>query len=86
MIKYSQYTEYCFDKELEVLCRQYKKHFESHQSDGKNKVIDCFKRKEFEKIPQIIAAQGEGSKQPFFAQCADMSLLQLNLYKNSTNI
>ena len=73
------------DKELELLCRQYKKHFEQHQSDGKNKIVECFRRKEFEKIPAIMATS-ENTKQQFFSQCVDMSLLQLNLFKSASNI
>lgn len=73
------------DKELEMLCRQYKKHFDQHQSDGKNKIVECFKRKDFEKIPAIMQ-QSEGSKQQFFSQCVDMSLIHLNLFKQSANV
>ncbi len=53
-IRYSLYTDFMADRELEVLCRQYKKHFESNTNDGKSKIVECFKRKDFDPIPEIL--------------------------------
>jgi hypothetical protein len=54
-IRYSHYTDFMADRELEGLCRQYKKHFESNNNDGKNKIVECFKRKDFDPIPEIMS-------------------------------
>lgn len=53
-IRYSHYTNFMGDRELDSLCRQYKKHFESNNNDGKNKIVECFKRKDFDPIPDIM--------------------------------
>lgn len=60
------------EKDLEVLCRQYKKHFEQHQNDGKDKIVECFRRKEFDRIAGIMQSS-EGNKQQYFAQCIEMA-------------
>ena len=54
-IRYSHYTDFMADRELEGLCRQYKKHFESNTSDGKGKIVECFKRKDFDAIPELMS-------------------------------
>lgn len=58
-IRYSHYTDFMADRDLDLLCRQYKKHFESGQNDGREKIVHCFKRKEFEKIPEIMGTSSQ---------------------------
>jgi hypothetical protein len=58
-IRYSHYTDFMADRDLDLLCRQYKKHFESGQNDGREKIVHCFKRKEFEKIPEIMGTNSQ---------------------------
>ncbi len=72
------------ERELELLCRQYKKHFDQHKNDGKSKVVECFKRKEFDKIEGILEKSDDG-KQLYFNQCVDLTLVQHSMFKNAGN-
>lgn len=49
-IRFAHYTDYFLDKDLESLNNQYKRFYELNFNDSKNKVVDCFKRRDFEKI------------------------------------
>lgn len=59
VIRYSHYSEFLCDRELDMLCRQYKRHFETNSNDGKNKIVEAFKRREFDKIGEMMQ-QGSG--------------------------
>jgi hypothetical protein len=64
------------DRDLDMLCRQYKRHFEVNNNDGKNKVVECFKRREFDKIADVMAAnnsQAGSNKAGYFNQAIDLS-------------
>lgn len=84
-IRYSHYTEFMAERDLEVMCKQYKKHFESNNSDGKNKIVECFKRKDFDPIPEIMS-QNTTSKQSFLSHCVDLSMVHQTLFKNAGNL
>lgn len=63
VIRYSHYTEFLADRDLDLLCRQYKRHFEVNSNDGKNRVVECFKRRDFEKIADLMQGnQQSGNK------------------------
>ena len=73
-LRYSHYTEFMAEKDLELMCKQYKKHFESNSSDGKSKIVDCFKRKDFDPIPELMT-QNSNQKQSFLSQCVEVSMI-----------
>jgi hypothetical protein len=73
-IRYSHYTEFLCDRDLDMLCRQYKRHFEANNNDGKNKIVESFRKREFEKIGEMMQqSSGNTNKQQLFNQCIEFS-------------
>lgn len=83
-IRYSHYSDYCEDKELELVCKQYKKYYDLHSNENKNKVVKCFKERDFEKINDIMT-KNETMKSSYFMMCSDMGLIYLSIFRNATN-
>lgn len=86
-IRYSHYTEFLCDRDLDMLCRQYKRHFEVNSNDGKNRLVECFKRREFEKIADLMQSNSQGAnKVGMFNQAVELSQVHLNMQRNAGNL
>ena len=83
-IRYSLYSEYGVDKELEQVCRQYKRHYELNFNENKNKVVQCFKEREFDKINDILA-KNDTMNSSYFLTCSEIGLIYTQIYRNATN-
>ena len=83
-IRFAQYTEFGADKELDQVCRQYKKHYELNFNENKNRVVQCFVQRDFDKINDIMT-KNDTLKQSYFNVCCDIGLAYAAVYRHATN-
>eukprot|EP00347_Sterkiella_histriomuscorum_P000542 403375452 len=83
-IRFSHYSEYGVDKDLEQVCKQYKRHYELNFNENKNRVVQCFQQREFDKINEIMT-KNDSLNQSYFMVCSEIGLIYLNIFRNANN-
>jgi len=80
-IRFSHYCEFGFEKELEQICKQFKRFYDLNFNENKAKVVDAFKQRDFEKINDLIC-KNEMLKSNYFLHASDLTLTYLNIVNN----
>lgn len=81
---FSHFSDFGHTNDLENVCKQFKSYFDRNYNENKNKVVSCYKNREFDVINDILN-KNESMKSSFFMQCTQLTLTFISFVRFGSN-